>query len=120
MGSLSNSVPPANMPPKKEQKSKEAKAKAAMSGGKGKKKKWSKGKVKEKLNNAVLLDKGVYKKLVNDIPKSRVITTAVVSERLKINGSIARAALQHLTEKGLIRQVSAHGSMRIYTRATHE
>eukprot|EP00421_Protoceratium_reticulatum_P020140 CAMPEP_0168381744 /NCGR_PEP_ID=MMETSP0228-20121227/13034_1 /TAXON_ID=133427 /ORGANISM="Protoceratium reticulatum, Strain CCCM 535 (=CCMP 1889)" /LENGTH=38 /DNA_ID= /DNA_START= /DNA_END= /DNA_ORIENTATION= len=31
------------------QKSKEAKLKAAMAGGRGRKKKWSKGKVKEKL-----------------------------------------------------------------------
>ena len=35
------------------QKSKEAKMKAAMAGGRSKKKKWSKGKVKEKLANLV-------------------------------------------------------------------
>ena len=32
-------------------------AKAKNQGGKGKKKKWSKGKVKEKLNNAVFFDR---------------------------------------------------------------
>lgn len=45
------------MPPKVQQKTKEQKMKAAMSGGKGRKKKWSKGKVKEKLNHSVLFDK---------------------------------------------------------------
>ena len=43
------------MPPKVAQKTKEAKLKAALSGGKGRKKKWSKGKVKEKQNASVLL-----------------------------------------------------------------
>jgi small subunit ribosomal protein S25e len=37
------------------------------SGGKNKKKKWSKGKTKEKLNNAVLMDQLTYDRLVNDI-----------------------------------------------------
>merc|ERR1712166_1642591 len=36
------------------QKSKEAKMKAAMAGGRSKKKKWSKGKVKEKLANLAM------------------------------------------------------------------
>eukprot|EP00913_Durusdinium_trenchii_P020081 g18870.t1 len=39
------------------QKSKEAKMKAAMAGGKSRKKKWAKGKVKEKLANLVMFDK---------------------------------------------------------------
>jgi small subunit ribosomal protein S25e len=50
----------------KEQKSKEAKALAAANSSKGKRKKWSKGKMKEKVNNAVLFDKAVYDKMVNE------------------------------------------------------
>lgn len=41
------------------QKSKEAKMKAAMAGGKSRKKKWAKGKVKEKLANLVMFDKAL-------------------------------------------------------------
>lgn len=43
-----------------------AKAKAG-SGGKAKKKKWSKGKVRDKLNNAVLFDKASYEKLYKEV-----------------------------------------------------
>ena len=42
------------------QKSKEAKMKAAMAGGKSKKKKWAKGKVKEKLANMVMFDTSIH------------------------------------------------------------
>ena len=45
------------MPPKKETKPAKAPAKKD-GGGKAKKKKWSKGKVRDKLNNLVLFDKG--------------------------------------------------------------
>ena len=105
------------MPPKVAQKSKEAKMKAAMAGGKGKKKKWSKGKVKENANNAVAFDKATLDKLIKEVPKSKLITTAVVSERLHVNGSMARQGIRHLVEKGLIEPVGQqHHAMRIYTR----
>jgi small subunit ribosomal protein S25e len=42
----------------------------------------------------------------------------VVSERLKIQGSLARAALQELLIKGLIKLVSKHRAQVIYTRNT--
>eukprot|EP00435_Cladocopium_sp_Y103_P046629 s1424_g13.t1 len=78
------------------QKSKEAKMKAAMAGGKSRKKKWAKGKVKEKLANLVMFDKATYDKMLKEIPKARLITPSVVSERLKVNGSVARQAIRHL------------------------
>merc|ERR1712216_16857 len=95
----------ANMAPKVAQKSKEAKLKAAMAGGRGKKKKWSKGKMKEKLMNAVMFDKSSYDKLLKEIPKAKLITPSVISERLKVNGSLARLAIQHLEQKGMIMPV---------------
>merc|ERR1719316_1923161 len=66
----------------KAQKSKEQKAAAAAAGGKKSKKKWSKGKVKEQLNNDVMWTKSTYDKLLKEIPKSKLITPATVSERL--------------------------------------
>merc|ERR550539_1314490 len=80
-------------------------------GGKAKKKKWSKGKTRDKLNNLVLFDKATYDKL---------ITPSIVSERMKVRGSLARKALQDLQTKGLIRQVVKHRSQLIYTRVTKD
>jgi len=87
-------------------------------GGKAKKKKWSKGKVRDKLNNLVLFDKATYDKLYKEVPSYKLITPSVVSERLKVRGSLARAALKELQAKGLIRLVEKHHAQMIYTRAT--
>merc|ERR1711875_113010 len=81
------------MPPKKDAKaSAKAPAKKDGGGGKAKKKKWSKGKVRDKLNNLVLYDKATYDKLYKEVPSYKLITPSVVSERLKIRGSLARSA----------------------------
>nr|XP_054103533.1 40S ribosomal protein S25-like [Callithrix jacchus] len=102
----------------KEDKKKKDKDPVNKSGGKAKKKKWSKGKVRDKLNNLVLFDKATYDKLCKEVPNYKLITPAVVSERLKIRGSLARAALQELLSKGLIKLVSKHRAQVIYTRNT--
>jgi small subunit ribosomal protein S25e len=62
--------------------------------------KWSKGKVRDKLNNQVLFDKPTYEKLLKEVPSYKLITPSVVSERLKVRGSLARKALEELLEKG--------------------
>merc|ERR1712183_331564 len=85
-------------------------------GGKAKKKKWSKGKTRDKLINLVLFDKGTYDKLYKEVPTYKLIPPSIVSERLKVRGSLARRALIELMEKGLIKQVVAHSSQMIYTR----
>merc|ERR1712025_1018962 len=89
-------------------------------GGKAKKKKWSKGKSRDKLNNLVLFDKGTYDKLYKEVPTYKLITPSIVSERLKVRGSLARRALGELEGKGLIKQVVAHRSQFIYTRVTKD
>eukprot|EP01059_Diplonema_ambulator_P008674 TRINITY_DN18348_c0_g1_i1.p1 TRINITY_DN18348_c0_g1~~TRINITY_DN18348_c0_g1_i1.p1 ORF type:complete len:112 (+),score=51.46 TRINITY_DN18348_c0_g1_i1:47-382(+) len=94
------------------------KAGGASKGGKAKKKKWSKGKTREQLNNAVMWDKNLVDKLEREVPKYKVITVSVISERLKVNGSLARVALNHLSNKGLIKEVSFNSKIRVYTRAT--
>lgn len=80
--------------------------------------KWSKGKVRDKLNNQVLFDKGTYDKLLKEVPQYKLITPSIVSERLKIRGSLARRALIELQQKGLIKQVVQHHAQLIYTRTT--
>lgn len=82
----------------------------------GNQQKWSKGKVRDKLNNLVLFDKATYDKLYKEVPSYRLITPSVVSERLKIRGSLARRGLEELLSKGLIREVSKHHAQLIYTR----
>lgn len=62
--------------------------------------KWSKGKVRDKLNNQVLFDKATYDKLLKEVPSYKLITPSVVSERLKVRGSLARRALTELLQKG--------------------
>lgn len=93
-------------PPKKDSKSaskqpqKTPKKKEGGSGGKAKKKKWSKGKVRDKLDNQVLFDEATYAKLNKEVTQYKLITPSIVSERLKICGSLAKRALAELREKG--------------------
>merc|ERR1712189_135763 len=110
------------MGPKKQADTKKAPSqKPKPSGGsKQKKKKWSKGKTRDKLNNAILFDKPTYDKLYKEVPTCKLITPSIVSERLKVRGSLARRALIELNEKGLIKQVVAHRSQFIYTRVTKD
>ncbi|KAI5011374.1 hypothetical protein ZWY2020_013511 [Hordeum vulgare] len=97
-------------------------AKAAKTGSgkqQQKKKKWSKGKQKEKLNNAVLFDQPTYDKMLSEAPKYKLITPSVLSERLKINVSLAKRGIKDLMARGLVREVSLHSSQQIFTRATN-
>ncbi|KAH0541542.1 40S ribosomal protein S25 [Glutinoglossum americanum] len=89
----------------------------AATAGKKQKKKWSKGKVKDKAQHAVILDKATADKLNKDVQSYRLITVATLVDRLKINGSLARKALKDLEEKGLIKKVVGHSKLSIYTRA---
>uniref|UniRef100_A0A2P2LYP7 40S ribosomal protein S25 n=1 Tax=Rhizophora mucronata TaxID=61149 RepID=A0A2P2LYP7_RHIMU len=106
------------MAPKKEKAPQSSKP-AKSGGGKQKKKKWSKGKQKEKVNNMVLFDQATYDKLLSEAPKYKLITPSILSDRLRISGSLARKAIRELMARGLIRMVSAHSSQQIYTRATN-
>jgi small subunit ribosomal protein S25e len=84
-----------------------------------KKKKWSKGKTREKASNLVLFDQDTYDKLYKEVPKFKLITPSILAERLHINGSLARQAIKELMAKDEIRMVSQHSSQLIYTRATN-
>merc|ERR1711982_128195 len=93
------------MGPPKEKKTKAAIAAAAAAGGSSKKKKkWNSGKVKEKTNNAFYFDEATYEKLLSDVPNSRLITVATISDKLRVNGSLARAAIRDLDLKVLSRK----------------
>ncbi|PLW41749.1 hypothetical protein PCASD_05695 [Puccinia coronata f. sp. avenae] len=96
-----------------------AKAVAAASSHKAaKKKKWSKGKVKDKANNHVICDKPTYDKIFKEVPTYKMISQSVLIDRMKINGSLARVAIQHLEREGLIKRIVHHRGQLVYTRAT--
>jgi len=106
------------MPPKI-QKSKEAKLIAAMSSSKGKgKKKWSKGKVRDKKNHVVVYDNALFDKVVKEVPKKmKVITVYTLVENYKISASLARRTIQELLSKGLVKAVTHESRMLIYVPA---
>lgn len=47
--------------------------------------KWSKGKQKEKVNNMVLFDQATYDKLLSEVPKYKLITPSILSDRLRVS-----------------------------------
>jgi small subunit ribosomal protein S25e len=93
---------------------------AAMAGGKGKKKKWSKGKARDKVDNKVLMSKEQNDRLYSEVPKMKLITVSAVVEKLKISGGVARRALKVLEEEGKIKAVLLSRAQRIYTRNVGE
>lgn len=105
------------MPPKIGQ-TKKAKAEAANKSSKKAPKKWNKGHNREALQNAVVLDKDTLNKLRHDVPKYKVITPAIISDRLKIAVSLASAGLKQLCREKQIRLVACSSKHRVYTRVT--
>ena len=93
---------------------------AAMAGGKGKKKKWSKGKQRDKVDNKVLFTKEQFDRLNSEVPKMKLITVSTVVEKLKISAGLARRALNKLAEEGTIKAVCVSRAQRIYTRSIVE
>ncbi len=49
-----------------------------------------------------------------------MITPSVLADRLRVNGSLARAAIKDLADQGLIKVVSKSNMQQIYTRTTKE
>ena len=93
---------------------------AAMAGGKGKKKKWSKGKSRDKVDNKVLMSKEQHDRMHEEVPKMKLITVSAVVEKLKVSGGLARRALRDLAEEGKIRPVLLSRAQVIYTRNVGE
>merc|ERR1711890_124080 len=116
------------MPPKKKDDKKGGKADSKKNlkdflaktkgGASAKKKKWSKGKVREKLNNLVCFDQATYDKCMKEVATFKLVTPSAISERLKVNGSLARRAIKELLNAGTIKLLDKHSAQLIYTRNT--
>ncbi|KAL5710152.1 Small ribosomal subunit protein eS25x [Ranunculus cassubicifolius] len=64
--------------------------------------KWSKGKQKEKVNNMVLFDQASYDKLLSEVPKYKLITPSILSDRLR--NSTADLVVSKYIASGLSRE----------------
>ena len=92
----------------------------AKKSGKGKKKKWSRTKSKEKLNNTCYWTKAAWTKLTTDIiMKEPFITPSLVSDKLKLNASLARAGIQELLKEGLLQPYNneTHSKWGLFVRS---
>lgn len=77
---------------------------------------WTKAKFKR--SSITYLDKTINDRLCQEVPSYKFIIPSVVPERLKIHGSLSRAAIQELLSKGHIKLVSKHRAKVIYVRNT--
>ena len=93
---------------------------AAMAGGKGKKKKWSKGKSRDKVDNKVLFSKEQFDRFHAEVPKMKFISVSTVVEKLKLNAGLARQALRDLEADGKIKPILLSRAQKIYTRNVAE
>eukprot|EP01083_Nonionella_stella_P187696 690315_1 len=109
------------MPPKKEQKTKEQKLAAALAGSrKSKKKKWAKGRVKEKKNNQAILLPADYSNAMKEIPKMKTVTVSTVSEKLRITGSLAHRLIRKLAKEGTLKKIVDSGGFLLYTKSAKQ
>lgn len=60
------------------------------------------------MNHAVFLDAKQYEKISKEVPRMTVLTVAVLCDKFKVNGSVARKVLKDLTSKGLVKQAGDH------------
>jgi small subunit ribosomal protein S25e len=74
--------------------------------------------VKDKAVHAVIFDKALQERLNKEVQSYRLITVAVLVDRLKINGSLARRALADLESQGTIKKVVGHNTCNIYSTST--
>ena len=68
------------------------------------------------MNSKVLFDEDGWNRLQAEVPKMKLITPSALVERVKINGSLARAACKLLAEEGKITALELHHRQKIYTR----
>ena len=99
-----------------QKKSKESIARAAQMSRKGLKKKWSKGKVTEKLNLAVVIEPKLWKQIEKEIGFMKVVTISTVSDKFKVIASLARKVIRFFGEKGDIKALQfQHQQCLLYT-----
>lgn len=64
----------------------------------------------------VVLDKPTYDRILKEVPTYKMISQSVLIDRMKINGSLARVAIQHLVREGQIKKVIHHHGQLVYSK----
>merc|ERR1712083_672216 len=82
-----------------------------------KKKKWAKGRVKEKKNNAAILFPKEYESAIREIPRMKTITVAAVSEKLRVTGSLATKLIKKMADEGTLTKVAARRGFVLYRKS---
>jgi len=54
------------------------------------------------------------------VARLKLITPSIISEKLKVNGSLARKAVKELVKQNLIRPILTHKHQNVFTRATNQ
>ena len=104
--------------PKKKEDFSKMKLPGTEKGKSSKKKKWSKAKNKERLNNSTFFDKDKYERLINDIGRQKIVTISSISDKLKVAGNCARQGIKELLRLKKIKLVGDyHGSYSVYSKA---
>ncbi|AEA38885.1 40S ribosomal protein S25 (nucleomorph) [Cryptomonas paramecium] len=65
------------------------------------KKKWSRGKSKEKTNNLTSINKEYYKKILQEISKIKILTPFILSEKFHLSYSLSKKILNDLSNRNI-------------------
>jgi small subunit ribosomal protein S25e len=85
---------------------------------KGKKKKWSKGKLREKKQHRVVFTKALLDQFIKEVPKKqKLVTIYNLVENYKVNCSLARKGIRELIKKDLLQPVAPSGTYGIWTKS---
>merc|ERR1712129_179789 len=99
----------------------EQKLASALAGSKkSKKKKWAKGRVKEKKNNMPVLMPDDYSAAMKDIPKMKLVSVSAVSEKFRIPGSLAHRLIRKLSTDGTLKKRYDSGGFLLYTKSAKQ
>jgi small subunit ribosomal protein S25e len=83
-----------------------------------KRKKWSKGKSKEKSNNLILIDNENYDRILREIFKNKILTPSNLTERFHISCSLSKKILNDLVKQRLIVEIKKSNKQSIYIKNT--
>merc|ERR1711874_478671 len=84
--------------------------------GKSRRRRWKEVQ-KEVVERKIPGQEPTYDKVLKEVPNYKVITPSIVSDRMKIRGSLARRAIKELHGMGKIKLLVQHSSQMVYTRA---
>lgn len=80
------------------------------------KKKWSKNKVKEKVENQNYIDIKLYERILKEISKDKLITPNMITTRFRISCSLAKKLLVELSKKKFIKMIKFSSKESLFTK----